>query len=1287
MQGFAPSVSRVLGQAFAPILLAVSIFACSYKTPPEKTPPPNNQAVEKSFFRTPDGNGGSQAKNFVCGWAPLNEIGMISEWTLVNNAHTIPACNIQFLIEQNMLIAKQVNPSVPPTQWATVFTIPITSHFNFVAAEDKYGRPTREMVYDQTRDDWNARTHMTLNWQGAETHDFAYEMLYGGARVLAVADVEITNQNGKSFLGMTLSVTSPVFGSMHQADIRMNFLEFTSEPVNSFRPRIYHDDNSNHFGAIWGMGRDVEGVNPVAFVARWDLRPESIPHEICFNGFEANAQARMAKQLAIDSMEEWNASLERIGAVPAGRKAFIESPRKMRHAFDLRCSSITYVADQRISERSPLGIGMAQADVNNGKILWGGMVIYGGALERYVEAYRGSGAKSSNTRAPVGAVFSSRIGEMVFGGNPLAHMNPPQLRDQPIARTERLSSSDSLNQLRLASQNASRMGVSSFIGGLGELGLDEGAQNSLLGRGNLSEMIQAFRQARANAAGENANSESERRSVDAAIASLTRQFHAAQQNSRQLDARLTESLEGVRNYSQDSTLSVAQLLREENWQRLLVGGETLSAHALTQEAVFGANWRSMSPEEKETRLMSAHRNRFARLHNSNMFDLDNTIEDFVAELQNLPEDLKGRSTDEIIAVSLKKTILHEFGHMLGLAHNFKDNILPAEGTVPEKHRAKLVADSEKPYSPNVTTIMGYPHPYHMLVKTIDEINVGPQDELTLRYLYKNEYSTFKAGDEDFTYRQVPESGRIPSRNQVLRDGSRVAYFPNCTDYVEWFGLDPYCNRWDRGHDAKTIVQGYLDDFEQNNIRKLENLVDTGTSSFHAEYFLWVKSLTHFGRVRKFYDHMRYTYRNEIRQMARGDGRNLFAFEKCNGPEQRNQLVKGIFERSNPEFANLCEANAMAIERMAKQIRDTGPDFTTFVNEESAVPVAEITSGRFQSWSRMHGTWTSLGTLPMKLSALFTLTSPVPYRNHGAWVMPIRTYSRSGPNTKYTYASLYPAAFTKEVSQSTLANLKFVADEEPSAQMGRIALYMGSFLGETFRDFQSTNDFHEFPAAYMRTIRDQTRFLFDYDNAFVPILIRAVRDTSPGARPEMVKSFTAEIYVWGQNSIQLGDAFMLPQGKVFFRATAKTFVHPVSEIFFLSDDLALVWGIRVNYDTDNYSDLSADGFKTKLHEKYNRVIDTCLKTAKLENYFKKSNSKFNGFVLNSGIAGNENRYRDFTNSVDAEFQNYWADPAYGNNDERFRNTCGRALDDVGLVITQALTMINVWMPQITEYLVK
>lgn len=1342
-----------------PLVLVLFASACSYTTPPVVTPVPSDEVVDKTFFRKranvtflidPEtgnrmtaeeaamndttshlllaGKSGQYVlttaaeksgwqivveeadvpKTFVCGWAPISEVGFISEWTQVHGAPTLPACNLQFEIEETKLVGRQVIPNVPRKDWPTIITIPVNSHFDLVNKEDKYGRPLTETYRRTDRHTWDFRASMSLNWRGIEINDWAYQLLYGGTLTTSVKDVVRETYKGKSYIAFTSAVTSGYFGAYHQAQFRINFLEFESDP--SFEKRVYHQDNSQHFGTLWGLGAHVNGDHPVKYIGRWDFRPEALPHEICLNGFEGSPEA---KAIAVETLDLWNKALQEADVVPNGVQAFVPSKRNMDYTFDLRCSSISYVSDKRISSRSPLGIAFAQMDVRNGKILWAGSMNYGGALEGWIEYYKGSnfgsagGSGDSFMTMPGEAVFSQEYGRPIYNGNPFANMMSPLDNFSLGAPSSRINVND----------------VESTIATLYR------GMNFVERRGS-DEWIEDFAKRLEGAE----FSDIEQMAADGRLAELGKKVYAANGGMNPTDGRISWEEMGayvahtLRVAKGEGVLSADDFLNSESsfifggavdslamevdnviggsnnlmsgssWQSMLVGTNTFMEDQLMRSAIMGNDYHQRSPELQAERIAQNAEYNLARMRMTGIQDLDNTIGRFAEQVATARGELGDLDVEDIVLTSIRKTMLHEFGHMLGLGHNFRDNIMPERGSIPDAHWTKLEEDRKilPKVNLNFTTVMGYPHAFQVMARHKDEVNVGPQDKLVLRYIYNNQVPIFNPNspDEDFKYltlgQDIPgQSGRIPDvktdlgRYNSKYDGYKVTYFPSCTDMMAIFALDPYCNRWDLGYDAKTIVEGYFDDYQNNWLTKLNNFAKLRNDLWMVRYRLWTGSLYTFSRVRAFYDYMRRKYRREILEIAESDPKNLLSFSKCANDDQENSVVRGVIQKSDPEFEMLCNLNREAIQRLSVFTTDPGKDFAVFDDDDWSVPSNELGHHGFADWSKIWGTWREIGVLPIKTSALYTITTAKSYWTYGPHIIDNYKYAKSGVNNKYTYASLYPYEFTQAITDSVMRNIKLNTVDAVEPEMGRIATFMGVFLSQTFGwPFHSTNDFHEFDGEYMDDIRQQSRFIFNPEYPFVPIFVRVKRPNGGSKDIEMVSDFTAFIYEWGKEIKELGSAYMLPEGKVFFGTTPQTIVYPVTDLIFLSSNIALVWGIRTQYDTSDYSTLSVNGIKEALFEQYEDVVTNCTEVAGLSRWFSASNKEFPGFYLPLGIEGNSSRYKLFKKSVKEQFAKYQQNPEYAEKS----TMCTKGLDDIGLIMTQALALNNIFLPMITRYMV-
>ncbi len=1342
---------KYLSPIMLPILALIFQAACSYTTPPEKFPSPTDQATDKAFFQkmesrsflqnkqtgfevsvaeaehkpefkklyhaqsgglfTLSGQGRAAGawkiitrnvlvpKTFVCGWAPISEVGYISEWTQVHGAHLLPACNIQFDIEETELVGKQVTPGVPRKDWPTLITVPINSHFDFVRSTDKYNRPKNEWVHRTDRHSWEARTSMSVNWRELSVHDWAYRLLYGGTLTVSVNDFERTLYKGKSYIAFTSSVSSSYFGAHHQAQFRFNFLEFDSD--TTFEKRLSHQDNSNHFGTLWGLGSKLNGIHQIKYLARWDFRESVIPHEICLNGFAGSLEAR---EIAIETLEQWNEALVEAEVVPRGKKAFVVSSQEMNHLFDLRCSSISYVSDKRISARSPLGIAQAQMDVKTGKILWAGSTNYGGALEEWVEHYRGSnfGTGDAFMHMPSEAGYSEEYNRPILGGNPFGHMvSPVDITSMPFREGSAnvFNVEDTIKSLYRGKHLIAHKGYDGFIQDLQQFeGLDEQGIDAMIRDGRFAEMAKKF-----YANGSTNPTAHSWEFLGKKLATMIAEVRGdtmmpgnrflLKDESLLYGKAIGVCIAEVNAMSTDSS----SMLDGEKWHSWMLGAHAYREDQLMRSVMLGRDYGDMAPG-----LQTAHRNQkveqnLKRMHNTGVVDLDHTIGRFAMQAAAAPAELQDDiDVEDLVKTSLKKTMLHEFGHMLGLGHNFKDNIMPIKGSIPDAHWDALEKDRKKQNTVNLnfTTIMGYPHAYQVMARRPEEVKIGEQDKLVLRFIYNNQIPIYNGKDVDFEYvRLVDEipvgrDGRIPGKDEDLGryspslKGYKVSYFPSCTDMMAMLALDPYCNRWDMGWDATSIVKSYFDDYKNNWLSKLNNFAKVRNNLWLVRYYLWRGSLRTFSRVRIFYDYMRREYRDEILKIAENDPKNLLSFSKCANKDQDKNIVRTVIQSADPEFEELCNLNREIVKELGSFITDPGNDFSVFDDSDWSVPTNEWGSG-FEDWSRVWGTWKEVGVLPIKMSALFALTTAQSFFTYGHYVIPNYKYSKSGMNNKYVYASLYPEEFTKNITSSVLSNIKLNKDTGNEPKMGRIALFMGSFLMQTFGyPFQSTNDFHEFDGDYMENIKQQSQFIFNARYPFVPVFVRIKRPNGGGKDPEKISNFIAFIYEWGQEIKELGNAYMLPEGKVFFGTTAETFVYPISNLIFLSDNIALAWGIRVQYNKSDYSALWVEGIKHNLFTTYEDIGTTCREKAGLSSYFSTSNKKFGGFYIPYGIAGNDTRYREFTDSVRKQFDKYLEEPGYSENG----TVCTKALDDVGLVVSQALALNNIFLPMVFRYMV-
>ena len=146
-------------------------------------------------------------------------------------------------------------------------------------------------------------------------------------------------------------------------------------------------------------------------------------------------------------------------------------------------------------------------------------------------------------------------------------------------------------------------------------------------------------------------------------------------------------------------------------------------------------------------------------------------------------ELDGPEADALAKAYLKKTIMHEVGHTIGLRHNF---------------RASTVYDLKKIHDAEFTKVNG-------IASSVMEylpFNIAPKGEKQGEYVM----STIGAYDYwavEFGYKQFPPGQEEVGLNQILAKSSqRELQFDTDEDagYGSVIGIDPNVNRFDMGSD-------------------------------------------------------------------------------------------------------------------------------------------------------------------------------------------------------------------------------------------------------------------------------------------------------------------------------------------------------------------------------------------------------------------------------------------------------------------------------------------------------
>lgn len=1203
------------------------VTACTVRTPTTETPIPNDRGIEKTFFQETTTQVSAQGltetkikpKTFLCGWAAISENGALSSQYFTHAVHMAGHCNMEFEIAENMLIGKLVNPSFPNdrSRWKTALRIRINKHYYYERAKDTYGRDTNEFIENSSRSHFSARPMLDLNFHDLQIDDWDTALFqgwnWGTGQITSVSDVEWDKKAG--FLGFTVATQSPTSGGAIGAKVRFNFKAFEHNP--NFKVTPYSPSNKEFINALHVMGEKVDGLNQIWSAAKWDL---SKAHDIYMHGVP-EAYVPLAQKV----VDQWNETFKAIGK-PA---AFRLNKMKMKYPFDLRYPMMVWVDDPQISAYSPLGIGMANADVRNGEIIWGQVTMYGGMLERYVKSHLGP-IGSSDGAARIARAASKSVDSKIS--------QAPSFFQTYFNPTKSLQPAPSLSAASLARLEARILQKSSAAAS---------------GRSLQAESAHA----------KDKDLELARDSAAKSVQQLSQLQH-----------------DGIRQELRKTFESAAGDLyaRKERSEALRTDGKQLfgflgQSTVEKRSAAFGSEEATMTRQQKYSKLTAQSADQLQRISGGVVHDVDRRFIDIgpgiVAGLTN-----SGVSFEEGLYKVIHELWLHEFGHMIGLGHQFKENILPDDGSVPKKYLDKLKKDAAHSHT-NSTSVMGYRHPVTEILEDPAAIAPGPQDMLTLRYLYNQEYATFRRGsdDEEFTFEKVPASGVIPSANPD-KPQFATSYFPQCNDFDASFGADPYCNRFDRGSDAESIVKNYFDDLNANMVSRIYAFTDSrGGNTEEAESYLWWKSLTTLGRIRTFYDHMRQKFEPEIRTISDSD-RDLYEFSRvCTGEIEGSSLLRGIF-KTKPELKELCKVNRMAVREMMNLMTIPGPDRSR-MNWDRAVTPGGLTGGDADvDYSRIWGTHTALSVMPLKLSAMNALTTPYPWVMLGGWMFPVPRYS--GADGLFSYSTMFPLEFTEAFASAVEKNLKLSSSMGNSATMGMIITSMGQLI-----DQQSwANDSTRMPKDFIENIRNQTSFRLSMKAVLLQMKTREDKSR--------ITHFEGELYDPNTDRTQrIPESFVLPGGKLIVRAASRNFVYPLTKIMFLSDELAYAWAYHVEYDDKHDDVLAAHSVKATLEKLNNSILDSCIRGNNdgLASFFNSQaeGTTYPGFLLMSGIAGDPEKQLRFLNSIKENFAIYYAIP----NNSATPAQCESAVRGVGMIVSTAALLNGYFLPEVLDYLVK
>lgn len=1302
------------------LIAGIALTHCQFKKNRPDHPYPSEQRTEKAFFETIDKDGHVKLKTFIAGHSPEMAAGQWSS-AILPHINGMTHVNMVFEIHEDTLVGKQIIPSFVTkeqdcllrdseqaqacrSRWPNVITIPISSHFYYERQKDSRGRETDIYQENSSRSHWSARPYMNLNFGGIKIKDWAMDLLWNNHEIDSVSDVDWDTKTG--FVAFTAEASDSRFGSRLQGKFRFNFKEFHHDPT--FTPTPYNYRNAKYINVLHVIGKQIDGdpANEVLYGAHWDTRKK---HTIWLHGFPKEYE-----HIGMDIIKHWNDAFEKVGH---GRP-FEGQVSDRKYAFDLRYTTIDWVNDKRLSYSAPLGVGQALADVRNGEILWGRVTVWGGMLESLTNHYSQAATIDSKSTDAWGQTEIIQLGLM-------EPKDPRQVTESLLPSSlMRANSFESVRQDILRQLQVQRSN-------LGEI-LDIDQFNKLVGRSHESadeseiNPIAIIRDSFANP--QNVKSEDLHKSLQAQKNSV----EALIQGKDGVSTRLLvdEIAQKIVEQTQQLQL-IAQRqgskdqVFDQNFIQKLINYPTLSESAHLLPTYRKNDWletiqqkKDISPSEM---IDQVYAHEFTGKTGRASFCTERTFGD-VADSIALGASLSG--TDKVKATSalIKDLLLHEVGHMMGLGHNFKENILPRRGSIPNVSRKlglykdfsfKELEDDAHNQFRNYTTVMGYKNGITDTILDYKDLQPGPADLTSLEYLYNRRYPVYREGLNgagDIEYAKLTTDGFIipefKMKSETGINNYKVAYFPACNDYTATMGTDPYCARWDRGYDAPTLVENYFSEYRGNLISKLNAFSDTvkGGNSGYAEWALWSRTLSTFSRVRTFYDYMRQTYDSEIRGIAEQgseDGianlldfgstcTSLYEKESANpGKETRanstkNEKLTDLFE-NNRELLELCAANAITMRELSQLMQIAGKDYTQidYKNQFSSLGVTGGEAGI--NLSRAYGTWKELARIPIKISSLLTLTSPYPFSFWSGWLVPIRQYSRA--DGSYHMSTLYPREYSQAIASGTEMNLSLGASGlNESTTIGRTVMAMGHYLSRSI----FSNDVLMIGTPFSDNIRDQTKFR--YSMAFVDV----TKETED-KNANIAKKFNGTIYnIYNKGPETIPELFIFTQDRIIARPASGSLLMPMGKIRWYSKTAGYFLAIKMDYTDDFFDNLKTNSVRRTLSEAYQEVLKACvLGTDRngLKYFFNRdvADETFPGFEFPDNIGIREEATNRFLRSVKDQFDKYY-DPIHKKNTKWTstlpnRSQCEDAIRGQSVLVLAASVLNGYYFSDILDYIEK
>ncbi|MBC74400.1 MAG: hypothetical protein CME64_00135 [Halobacteriovoraceae bacterium] len=215
--------------------------------------------------------------------------------------------------------------------------------------------------------------------------------------------------------------------------------------------------------------------------------------------------------------------------------------------------------------------------------------------------------------------------------------------------------------------------------------------------------------------------------------------------------------------------------------------------------------------------------------------VEGTGNKYTKKWDQLSEEEREEVIAEVLPLVWKPTLVHEFGHNLGLRHNFYGST-DSENFYTEEEREQLGINREVTYS----SIMDYSY------SNLNQLSVmGKYDVAALKFAYAREVDTVNGS-------VVGVNGTLAS---MLNSGQFTEAAPKkfkyCSD--EHVGNNPLCNRFDEGTTNVEVVSHYIKNYKKNYSRRNFRNRKYDFSGRYGDWSYAISTFNTLSGIRQFFD--------------------------------------------------------------------------------------------------------------------------------------------------------------------------------------------------------------------------------------------------------------------------------------------------------------------------------------------------------------------------------------------------------------------------------------------------